>query len=135
MANILDDDMLDVQINNKCSFTNIKKAADFFVNNENKFSVLNLNIRSLKKNYDSLLIYLRQIKTNFDVIVLTETWLNDNESDLYLIPGYCFSAINRLNKRGGGIRIYYKECYKCNFLTSSVSLTIEYLFISLSGKI
>jgi len=37
-----------------------------------------MNIRSLKANIDELLLLLNSINHRFDVIVLSETWLNED---------------------------------------------------------
>ena len=42
-------------------------------------SLLHLNIRSLKSNLDDFHTLLEQSKHSFNVIYLTETWLNDHE--------------------------------------------------------
>lgn len=44
------------------------------INNEN-LSMLHINCRSLKKNFDFMNIFLDCFDVNFSVIGLTETWL------------------------------------------------------------
>jgi hypothetical protein len=39
-------------------------------------SILNVNIRYVKRNMDELLIALESYGVHFSVIILTETWLN-----------------------------------------------------------
>ena len=46
-----------------------------------EFSLLNLNIRSLSKNIDSLKSYLHSLKFSFKIICLTETWSVKNETE------------------------------------------------------
>ena len=47
--------------------------------NVNQFSIFHLNIRSLRKNFEKLKILIGVTKIHFDVIVLSETWLDDND--------------------------------------------------------
>lgn len=58
----------------------INKAAE-------NFSIFNKNIRSISKNFDELNVYIKQLKFDFDVIILTETW-KVNDTNLYKINGY-----------------------------------------------
>ena len=47
-------------------------------------SLLHLNIRSLRSNLDDFFTLLEEIKHSFNVICLTETWLNDHDHELPL---------------------------------------------------
>ena len=62
-----------------CDLYNFKNVSAI-LNNENsgKISILNMNIRSLVKNYGKLLIFSDRVKYTFSIIILTETWLSDN---------------------------------------------------------
>ena len=48
---------------------------------ENQFSILSLNIRSIKNKFDNFLNYLATLNYSFTVIALTETWINDKTCD------------------------------------------------------
>lgn len=39
-----------------------------------KFSLLNINIRSIAKNFDNLKSMLHELKFSFQIICVTETW-------------------------------------------------------------
>ena len=60
--------------------------------NDNKFSILSLNIQSLNSKYDSLSIFLSQLydkNLKFKAICLQETWLSaDYDTSIFNIPGY-----------------------------------------------
>ena len=64
-------------------------------------SFLHVNCRSISsKIYDlSLLIF----NSKAHILAVTETWLQDNNSDSVSIPGYNFVCKNRDGKRGGGV--------------------------------
>ena len=82
---------------NKClpfDFTNIES---FLSKNSNRMSILNLNIRSLPKNYDRLVLFLSKLKFNFKVIILTETWLSQTNKDDYPLSGYSCSHSNPIH--------------------------------------
>ena len=63
--------------NNKLQETKIlttSEAKHFFKENQNKFSILNINIRSMNKNFDSLKSMLHNLNFSFKIICITETW-------------------------------------------------------------
>ncbi len=68
---------------------------------------MHVNIGSLPHNYNEFLFFIQRQVIGYNIILLTETWLTDADDQLYPIPGYCHLSINRLNRKGGGIRIYY----------------------------
>ena len=76
------------------------------------FSVLNLNIRSIPKNLESLTNYLHLLNFNFSVISITESWLNANNYSNYSIPNYSPHHVFRTNRRGGGVSIFLHSSYE-----------------------
>ena len=48
---------------------------------KNSFSILQINIRSMNKNFEKLQEYLNVVKGKFSIIALTETWCNDDRAD------------------------------------------------------
>ncbi len=55
--------------------------------------------------------YLQECNIDYNVLVLTETWLNENSESLFEIPSFQNISINRNeNRRGGGIRVYILNC-------------------------
>ena len=54
----------------------------------NHLSILNLNMRSIPKNFTTLNQLLALNKISFDIIAITETWLHENLEKLYTLNGY-----------------------------------------------
>lgn len=83
----------------------INKLASKF---HNGFSLLNLNIRSLNKNFDKIESLLHQSKFNPDIICVTETWINNKRPFLHTLAGYTF-----INKpcpgKVGGVGVFLKH--------------------------
>ena len=77
--------------------------------NKKTFSLMHLNIRSVPKHFDDFLVYLKTIKLVPSVIGLSETWLTEQNSDLYSIDDYNFVSKNRTNKRGGGVGLFVRS--------------------------
>ena len=73
------------------------------------FSILHLNIRTFKKNFDLLVNFLATLSLNFKVICVTEIWcsIEHNNSDLYKLTNY--SSIHQTRNSGkndGGLAIF-----------------------------
>lgn len=68
-----------------------------------------MNIQSIRNKLDEVKCYVKI--NNCDILVLTETWLNENELHMYTISGYAVTHSCR-NSRGGGTSIYIKDCLR-----------------------
>ena len=72
-------------------------------------SVLNCNVRSFNANGEILISVVSSMITQPQVLVLTETWLTDENRALANIVGYKgFHTIR--GTRGGGVSIYIHDC-------------------------
>lgn len=68
-------------------------------------SLLNLNIRSLRRNFSVLESFISLHQFSYDVIAVTETWLSPEEDHIFNLTGYKKYSTYR-NRNGGGIVIY-----------------------------
>ena len=77
-------------------------------------SVLHVNVRSLNKNFNKLLLFLDSIQFRFSVITVTETWTTSTTEHLYKIPGYICCIKSRADGRGGAVALYVQDslCYR-----------------------
>ena len=80
-----------------------------FRNNTGKFSILNLNIRSLAYNYDNLIAFLNICGDNFHIITLNETWITPLSEDNFNIQNFKAYHIYRTNAKCGGVSIYVRD--------------------------
>ena len=96
--------------NLNCLACNYYLPNDFAVLNTDsaskKLSILSLNIRSIANKFDSFSNLLNTLKRPFSVISLTETWLNDINSENFNLPNFDFVCSNRANKKGGGVGFF-----------------------------
>ena len=77
----------------ECTYYTHEECVSFSSNLNENFSIMHLNIRSLHENIDKLKDFLNDIKGKFSVIVLSETWIDDDKADLnslFHIPNYSF---------------------------------------------
>ena len=72
-------------------------------------SLCHMNIRSVRKNLDSFENYLNLLNHKFTVIGLSETWLSNDDYNLYGLSGYNFIGNHRSDRIGGGVAICLKE--------------------------
>lgn len=82
-------------------------------------NILHINIRSINKNIDEFKLYLANLKMYFSIIVITETWM-DNEDDWtdFEWNNYdCFHTI-RAGRRGGGVTVLTDRALGCSRLVN-----------------
>jgi hypothetical protein len=125
----------------KSKFLSLSEASAFLSNsNSEKFSILNLNIRSANKNFDSFKLLLQEIKFKFKIICLTETWCRKENNVLHL-PNYACIHQARSSGAGGGICVFihnsltFKTCKHsvnnadCEILSIEIINPVTHLFI------
>src|SRR5699024_2103965 len=80
-----------------------------------KFSILHLNIRSLRENFVSFIAQLSTLDRYPDVIILSEIWIYDNEIHFYSIPDFVchFNCDNA--RRSGGVAIDVRKRFNVTF--------------------
>ena len=57
-------------------------------------------------NFDNIKHYLSQFKQPFNIIAISETWINTEKGMDFEIDGYELTCINSVNKNGGGVALY-----------------------------
>jgi exonuclease III len=96
-------------------------------------SVFHVNIRSLKnkEHLNELINLLSTFEFSFDIIVVTETWINSKDDHMYInLPNYKYESFIRKG-RGGGITIFIKENINCKRLESVQLIEAESVFIEI----
>ena len=76
-----------------------------------RLSFMQVNIRSLQCNLDSLKNMLLHLDLKFSFIGISETWLKDI-SHTCDIPGYKFIHNHRIDADGGGVGLYLAENFE-----------------------
>lgn len=112
--------MIDTNHNNTVELDNISVASAYYcdtttcnsllINSVNSFNIVTQNIRSIYKNFDSLLAQLTTFTIDIDVIILTECWLKDFKPIPQLYNYIAFSNTKYLNQ-SDGIVIYVKKIH------------------------
>ena len=89
-----------------------KQAKHFLFNRS--FSLFHVNIRSLQDKFDELKACLATMDIEFSCIVISETWLlQDDFIAQYKLPGYDLLCSSRAkSSRGGGVCIYVSQKFE-----------------------
>jgi len=104
-----------------CSRYDPRKFRSTFVGISDKFFVFHQNIRSFNKNCDELLLFMNGLDVCIDVVILSETWFN--EDNCYDIPGYKSYHSYRKDRGGGGISIYVSAKLKSKIISDICVIT------------
>lgn len=119
-------------------FNDITSCNNYICNSFHDFKFIHLNIRSINKNFLELCVLLQSFTHDFDIIILTETWLYHDFG--YDINGYNkLVKVNKYNKCDG-IVIYFKnsidisvieaEIGHCNSLHFKIKLDKSEIFFT-----
>lgn len=98
-------------MNNFQSDSYLNSFNSFFEVNDSDvvLDVIYANIRSMRKNFNSLILELDRLNKEIDVIVLCEIWINSDEIELFHIKGYNTFYCCNDNYRAGGVICYIKD--------------------------
>ena len=96
-----------------CKFYDLDNFLPFI--SMTSLNILMLNIRSCRKNFNMFLAYFFQFLTYFSCIILTETWLTEEQDNVFTIPGFYHYNIYR-DHIGGGIKMFIKNGIQAKIL-------------------
>uniref|UniRef100_A0A8C6M4T9 Reverse transcriptase domain-containing protein n=1 Tax=Nothobranchius furzeri TaxID=105023 RepID=A0A8C6M4T9_NOTFU len=68
--------------------------------------MVHFNSRSLYANFQFIKAYIAQFNQPFDVIAISETWINTGKEEDFEMKGYELLHLDRTNKKGGGVALY-----------------------------
>ena len=111
---------IEISTQNNCNYYDIETIRDSDDIINSKYNLVHLNIRSYKKNLDLFLSSLDYTNVKFPIIMLSETWLK-NEEEWLNIPNY--TAFHSLRKNGnkqgyGGVCILLHDKLKGELIPS-----------------
>lgn len=115
------------------SFELINKAL-----HSDQIKIFHLNIRSISKNLDQLILFLEQIVHDFEVIILTETFVLE-DPQIYQITGYKSAYNNGNLNTHDGVLVFVKESIESLFEVVTLGeinvLEVEFLYASTKVKL
>ena len=107
------------------------------IDGQEKFSLLHLNIRSISNKFDSFKNLIDTPNLPFQIIELTETWLNENNMDCFNLENYEYLGSSRTTKKGGGVGLYILkqlEFKSRDDLTKNIENIIETKFTEITNN-
>ena len=110
----MSDEYLNKNIQIECNYVECKSIK---YESNHGLSIFNLNARSFVHNFDEIIMLLDSIEIKFNIIVISETWLQEYNKDLYQIENYNACHITRNNfinntynnNAGGGVSIFIQN--------------------------
>ena len=97
-------------------------------------SIIHINCRSLNANFKDLKVLLRTLDFSFDVIGLTETWLNESNADVFQLEGYDLCNKNRVAKHGGGVAFFIRSINNYTII-EQLTVDVENVFECITVKL
>lgn len=85
---------------------NTENQYNEMIREKNKISIIHFNTRRLYANFHRIKEYLSQFNIPFNIIAISETWINNEMGLDFELNGYVFNYIKGKNKSGGGVLIY-----------------------------
>ena len=78
-----------------------------FAPSPDQLSLMHINCRSIINKLPDIIILLEVLPV--DILAVTETWVDENTTNLVHIPGYTFTGQNRSTGSGGGVGFFIKS--------------------------
>lgn len=100
-------------------------------NNTKNLNFIHLNIRSVRRNFDSLLLELAQFKYQLHFIVLSEVWIGSDEIQFYNIEGYKKFYHCNDNYRSGGVICFVSNEVQVNQISNNAFTTADTLLLTI----
>ena len=97
-----------------CKYYDLDAIVQNNVFSNNKISLLHINIRIIHANFDSLIHKIESLNFCFDVIAITESWLDNFSAQLFPVKGCNMFSFPRESDRWDGICFYVKQCFAVN---------------------
>ena len=100
---------------------------------EGEFSVIHFNARSLYSKYSKIEKYLSQF-SKFNIIAVSETWLNKDKGYNVGMEGYELFTLDRTYNKSGGVAIYVDQSLRCSMVPSMTTTMDGIMECSLLAK-
>lgn len=98
---------------------------------QSDFSVFHINVRSINKNFDELLILLESLKDKFDIIILTETWKIHCLDNYKIINYNMFYSEGNFNQNDG-VLVFVRADIRVEMVSKSKLHENTFLILNLS---
>lgn len=100
------------EVLDKCEYAQLRSIPQkqgSYCTHVSNLSMIHVNIRSLPKNIDKLELLINQLPTKPNIILVSETWLDDSLAQSYCLPGFRLETSSPTVHRGKGSAIYIQN--------------------------
>ena len=121
-------------LNEICKYHDLESFGKLCKNQINFFKILHINACCLTNKFDNIKVMLKSLKSQPDVLCITETWLESNNKDYFKLKGYSVFHLTRTSRTHGGIAVFVKSDIKVSRIheLSFINDDIEILTIELA---
>ena len=117
-------------IHNDCKYYSLSDD----LHTESGFTILHLNVRSLKNKMDDFQTFLLNSGVEWSVICVTETWLKPEILKYFNLERYNLFASCRENGEGGGTALYVHNSLNTKQRDDIIALNNENIFVEIQVK-
>ena len=122
------------KLRTECKYYTLSNSdTDTHILCNNSLSILHINARSIltSEKFESFIAFLHFTGIFWDIVCISETWLDDETSKVRYLDGYDAFFENRTGKTGGGVAVYIRSnCVKsCNRLSLKSPADTETVFV------
>lgn len=112
------------------SFDDFNKT--YNVNHDQCLRVFQWNVRGINdlEKFDNVLQSIQSVCVIIDIIVISETWLKEENTPIYRIPGYVAIFSSRKNSNGG-LAIYVKQEIKHRIICNETIDGLHHTYIEI----
>ena len=110
-------------LSSKCQYYTILQFTEK-IRKVNGFSFIHFNARSLKTNFQKIKDYILELYIKFYIIALSETWIETDLIDDFIINNYDAYHITIGIRRDGGVAMYTNKELSCKMVESK-SFVVE----------
>jgi hypothetical protein len=99
------------QVNSNIALSGYNDELDtsFDINKVDCNYFLPVDLNNKLSNTNSFKHFLNSLDYKFQIIGLTETWLNNINCENFELIDYNYIGLNRINKKGGGVGMYISK--------------------------
>lgn len=100
---------MDIEFTEQPNFSSLHNT--LCISRNGSFTVVHVNIRSIRKYWDQFQIITASVQNVVDVFVLTEIAVTREQFEQFKLPGYKALFFTRPAGRGGGIAVFVKQLW------------------------
>lgn len=110
-----------------CKITKQQDNQRISIRNFDNLKIMYLNARSIINKVQDLQMFIETTNIKYDIIMITETWLEENQEKYFTFTDYECAFASRKNRTGGGVCILIKKHYNYEITKSYCNESIALL--------